>query len=198
MLFPEETERIQQKLDLNEQLLWTGKPIPRAFNKQSISLMLFGIPWNAISWTICIAFMNQVVFGDPNEPVTVNGVKTTVGAVSIWFKIGITVFFIPFITIGIGTLLAPLWKRLSMAGQIYAVTTKRALILGRFRTKSWRAPEIEFIDRRDRRNHTGDIHFAYASVCQNGHHPLVGFDNLSAEALTPAETALRQICKNLD
>lgn len=193
MLPPEETQRLQNKLDLNEQLLWSGKPIPRAFSKSSIAAMIFGIPWCAITSIVGGAFLSSVIFGDPNDPVTVNGTKTTIGEVSIWFKLGMCAFFVPFVTIGIGMLFAPLWKFIIMTGQTYAVTTKRALIMGRIRTKSWRAPEISFIDRCDRRNGTGDIHFSYSSVSQNGNHPPVGFDNLPAEALTPAETALRQL-----
>jgi hypothetical protein len=102
-------------------------------------------------------------------------------------------FFVPFVTIGIGMLFAPLWKFIAMTGQTYAVTTKRAMIIGRIRTKSWRAPEISFIDRCDRRNGTGDIHFSYSSVSQNGHHPPIGFDNLPANDLDAAEAALRKI-----
>ena len=193
MLTPEQTQRIQKKLDLNEQLLWCAKPIPRAFSKSTIGAMIFGIPWCAITSVVGGAFLSSIIFGDPNDPVTINGSETTVGAVSILFKIGICAFFVPFIAIGIATLFAPLWKRISMTGQIYAVTTKRAMCIGRIITKSWRAPEITYIDRCDRRNKTGDIHFTYSSISQNGHHPPVGFDNLPASELTPAETALRKI-----
>jgi hypothetical protein len=193
MLTPEETQRIQNKLDLNEQLLWSGRPIPRAFSKSTIGAMIFGIPWCAITSVVGGAFLSSVIFGDPNETCTINGKTTTIAEVSIWFKIGMCAFFVPFITIGIAMLFAPLWKRIAMTGQIYAVTTKRALIMGRIRTKSWRAPEINFIDRCDRRNGTGDIHFSYSSVSQNGHHPPVGFDNLPAADLDAAEAALRKI-----
>ncbi len=193
MLTPEETQRIHNKLDVNEQLVWCAKPIPRAFSKATIGAMLFGIPWSAISGTLCAIFLSQVVFGDSNEPITVNGVKTTADAISIWFKIGICAFFVPFIVIGIATLFAPLWKRIAMTGQIYAVTTKRAVCFGRILRKSWRAPEINFIDRIERRNGTGDIHFAYSTVSQNGNHPPVGFDNLPARELDAAEAALRKL-----
>jgi hypothetical protein len=193
MLTSDETQRIQKKLDLNEQLLWAGKPIPRAFTKSTIGAMIFGIPWCAITSVVGGAFLSSVIFGDPNDPVTINGSKTTVGAVSILFKIGICAFFVPFITIGIGMLFAPLWKFLAMTGQTYAVTTKRAVIVGRILRKSWRTPEILFIDRTDRRNRTGDIHFAYSATSQNGHHAPVGFDNLPAADLDAAEAALRKI-----
>ena len=193
MLTSDETQRLQNKLDLNEQLLWCAKPIPRAFTKSTIGAMIFGIPWCAITSVVGGAFLSSVIFGDPNDPVTINGSETTVGAVSILFKVGMCAFFVPFITIGIGMLFAPLWKFLSMTGQIYAVTTKRAMCIGRIITKSWRAPEITYIDRCDRRNNTGDIHFSYSSVSQNGHHPPVGFDNLPASELNAAETALRKI-----
>lgn len=185
MITSDDTQRLQHKLDLNEQLLWADKPIPRAFCKSTIGAMLFGIPWCAIVSVVGGGFLASFWLGDPNSEVTVNGTKTTMEAVSIWFKLGITAFFIPFIAIGISMLFAPLWKRLSMSGQIYAVTTKRALICGRLRTKSWRVPEIEFLDRCDRRNGTGDLHFAYTSGGQRGSAVPTGFDNLPIEMLSP-------------
>ena len=193
MLTSDETQRLQNKLDLNEQLIWAGKPIPRAFSKSSIAAMIFGIPWSAITAVVAGSFLSTMFFGDPTETIQINGRANTISELSIWFKIGTCAFFVPFVTIGIGMLFAPLWKFIIMTGQTYAVTTKRALIMGRIRTKSWRAPEISFIDRCDRRNGTGDILFSYSSVSQNGHHPPVGFDNLPAESLTPAETALRTL-----
>jgi hypothetical protein len=196
MLTSDETQHLQNKLDLNEQLLWAGKPIPRAFSKSTIAAMIFGIPWCAITSVVGGAFLSSVIFGDPNDPVTINGTKTTISEVSILFKVGMCAFFVPFIAIGISMLFAPLWKFIAMTGQTYAVTTKRALIMGRIRTKSWRAPEISFIDRCDRRNGTGDILFSYSSVSQNGHHPPIGFDNLPANDLDAAEAALRKIYTN--
>ena len=187
MLTPELTERLQKKLDLNEQLLWAGKPIPRAFSKASVRAMLFAIPWSAITWTVFGTFMSTLWFGGGTAKF--NG--RPAAELSLWLRLGFTAFFIPFITISIATLFAPLWQWLSMRGQYYAVTTKRALALGRFRVKSWRAPEIDFIDRCDRRNHTGDLYFVY------GNSGPTGFDNLPSEALAPAENALKNLRKSL-
>ena len=103
----------------------------------------------------------------------------------------IALFFVPltpFIAIGIGLAFAPLWKYLLMKGRVYAVTTKRTMIVGRIRTQSWRASEMQFI----RRTST-DVHFVYSPVEQNGHHPPIGFENLSANDLDAAEAALHKL-----
>ena len=185
MLPPEEFQRLQSKLKPKEQLLWVGKPIPRAFTEFTTHAMLFGIPWSCVAGCIIGSVLYDLFFGDANDPITINGTKTTVGAVSI---LVMCAFVVPFIAAGIGLVFAPLWKYLLMKGRIYAVTTKRAMIVGRIRTQSWRASEMQFI----RRTST-DVHFVYSPVEQNGHHPPIGFESLSANDLDAAEAALHKL-----
>ena len=185
MLSPEETQRLQSKLAPNEQLLWVGKPIPSAFSDITIKAMAFGFLW----WGFLCFFICQFFSAyDPNPNVYIFGVKKTAsgfsaGEIALFFA-----FLTPFIAYGIGMLFAPLWKYLIMKGRVYAVTTKRAMIVGRIRTQSWRASEMQFI----RRTST-DVHFVYSPVEQNGHHPPIGFESLSANDLDAAEAALHKL-----
>ena len=188
MLSPEETQRLQNKLKPKEQLLWAGKPIPRAFTEFTTHAMLFGIPWSCGVGCIIGLSLYDLFFGDANDPITIDGTKTTMGAVPILVKIGLCAFSVPFIAAGIGLVFAPLWKYLLMKGRVYAVTTKRAMIVGRIRTQSWRASEMQFI----RRTST-DVHFVYSPVEHNGHHPPIGFESLSANDLDAAEAALHKL-----
>ena len=185
MLSPEETQRLQSKLAPNEQLLWVGKPIPSAFSDITIKAMAFGFLW----WGFLCFFICQFFSAyDPNPNVYIFGVKKTASGFSAR---EIALFFVlltPFIAVGIGMLFAPLWKYLIMKGRVYAVTTKRTMIVGRIRTQFWRASEMQFI----RRTST-DVHFVYSPVEHNGHHPPIGFESLSANDLDAAEAALHKL-----
>ncbi len=179
MLTPEETLRVQRTLDLNERLVWCGKPVPKGFSKATLSMMLFGLPWTAITMTVSGVFMYQF-WGKPcNEPLP--------------FRIGMTCFFIPFWLVSIGMLGAPLWSRLRQRRWLYAVTDKSARIVGAFRTASWRRREISVPDRADHRNGLTDLIFASAAYTVNGRHPPVGFLNLPTFEADAAEQALREL-----
>ncbi len=185
VLSPEEFQRLQNKLKPKEQLLWAGKPIPRAFTEFTTHAMLFSfLWWGFLCFVICTFFSDY----DPNTNVYIFGVKKTASGFSAR---EIALFFVPltpFIIAGIGLAFAPLWKYLIMKERVYVVTTKRAMIVGRIHTQSWRASEMQFI----RRTST-DVHFVYSPVEHNGHHPPIGFESLSANDLDAAEAALHKL-----
>ena len=188
MLSPEETQRLQSKLEPNEQILWTGKPIPSAFSDITIKAMAFGfLWWGFLCFFIC-QFLHSIIYGDPNNTIIVNDIETTVDEVTIWSIIPFFAFLTPFIAVGIGMLFAPFWKYVFLKGQCYAVTNKRAIIMGRLVTRSWYPRELQFI-RRD----GADVHFAKATTTINANHPLVGFDDLSLSDLKAAEAALHKL-----
>ncbi len=192
-------QRVQKKLDLNETLVWVGRPRGScAFTKQTVGAMLFGIPWCAIVSVVGSAFMYQFWFSDPSTEVTINDVKTTVSEVSIWLKLGMTAFFVPFVVIGLSTLLAPLWHKLWTGRLIYAVTTKRAMRLGPLFVKSWRPHDMFELDRIDKRNGSTDLLFAYSSMQTNGRSHAVGFTHLATTTASAAEKALRDLYKDED
>lgn len=177
MLSPEETQKVKNRLDLNERLVWAGKPKPRAFTKTTVGAMLFGIPWSAfVAFFLYFGF-----FGD---------VKKTGAAED---PLSLSLFMIPFVLVGLGMLFAPFWNRLRMAGQLYAVTDKSALVIGRLFTKRWRAGEMDTIDRRDKRNGHSDLIFAYTSYAVNGQHLPTGFLNIPTTEASAAESALRAL-----
>lgn len=179
MLSPEETLRLQRKLDLNEQLVWCGKPKPKGFNGTTLSMMLFGIPWTAISGTVSGIFVWQFWFSETAEP--------------LLLRIGITLFFVPFWIISAVMLGAPLWLRLRQRRWIYAVTDKSALIVGAFRTTVWRRRDIACPDRADHRNGLTDLVFAQAGYTVNNRSVPTGFLNLPTAEATAAELALKRL-----
>lgn len=195
MIDPELQSRVERKLDLNERLVWAGKPVPWAFSRQTLAAMLFGIPWSFITAMVMSGFIYGLFFAEDGreEPLAL--------------KIGICIFFVPFVTIGVGMLGAPLWARLRTPHWVYAVTDKRALLIGLFHTRDWRASELEFIDRADHRNGRSDLFFARGQATANGGlnngsvhlvSRLIGFRNLPATEAPAAESALRALLRNRD
>lgn len=183
MVDPELQVRLERELDLNERLVWAGRPVPWGFTKQTLGAMLFGIPWSVITAITMSGFIYGFVFSEAGngEPLAV--------------KVGICLFFAPFVCIGVGMLGAPLWARLRTARWIYAVTDKRALVVGRFLTRSWRAAELTSVDRADHRNGRSDLFFAHDRG-GNGTRVPTGFRNLPAAEASAAETALRRLRPN--
>ena len=151
MIDPELQARVERKLDLNERLVWAGKPV--------------------------------LFFAEDGreEPLPL--------------IIGICIFFVPFVSIGVCMLGAPLWTRLRTPHWVYAVTNKRALIIGRFRTRDWRASELRFVDRADHRNGRSDLFFAHDGGNGNGTRCPTGFHNLPTAEASAAESALRTLMK---
>ena len=180
---PSDRFRVQSKLDRNETLVWVGRPVPTSRYRGWIGIVLFGALWSAL------------VFSDGTREITVNGTKTTYGALSVWARIGLTAFFVPFFAIGVGTVGSPLWHRLWQSGLIYAVTDSRALRIGRVVCKSWRACELlPRTDRADRRDGLTDLFFTTRTVSngKSGGARQVpdGFVNLPSHVADEAELAL--------
>lgn len=179
MLSPEEILRVRQKLDLNEQLVWCGKPKPRGFSRTTLSMMLFGIPWTAITGIVSGALVWHFWFSENTEP--------------LLLRIGGTLFFIPFWSIAVIMLGAPLWMRWRQRRWLYAVTDKSALIVGAFRTTVWRRRDITGPDRADHRNGLTDLVFAQAGYTVSNRSVPVGFLNLPTAEAGAAEEALKRL-----
>ena len=160
-----------------------------------IGIVLFGVIWSALVFAVGGTTIHGLWFSDGTREITVNGTKTTYGALSVWARIGLTAFFVPFFAIGVGTVGSPFWYRLWQSGLLYAVTDSRALRIGRVACKSWRACEIlPRIDRADRRDGLTDLFFTTRTVSngKSGGSRQVpdGFANLPPRDADEAELAL--------
>ena len=156
--------RVEARLDRNERLLWIGRPLREGWLWGSLPLFFFGLVWSAL-----------VGFGVWQAVVplwTGEGAGASAGGPGRW---GETLFFVPFVIVGIGLVLSPLWAWLGARASAYAVTDRRAMVLGRVKTCSWRASEMFGPDRADHRNGRTDLFFATV-VVSNGRHGPVGRD----------------------
>lgn len=133
----------------NESIVWTGKPNPGAYMKKSIPIVLFAIPWTAfaIFW-----MFGAASFGD------FDGFNS--------FDDFFFLFGTPFVLIGIGMFLSPIYQRQKALNTIYAITNKRILIIqsGFFSKEniglqSFTKDDIEMLERQEKSNGMGNIFF---------------------------------------
>lgn len=111
---PVQVEQVAtSQLDAGERLLWSGAPVPGNAAAGAIPTSLFGIPFLAFScFWIGMAW-------------TATSRSNHVPGPFLFFPL----FGVPFVLVGLGILLSPLWAYLSARTTVYAVTDKRALIV---------------------------------------------------------------------
>lgn len=172
--------RAAKVLALNETLLWCGRPVPAFGFRQNWITVVFGLVWSIVTAALFTQALPQTWRG------WAEGAKTLAGA------LGETAFAVPFVAIGIGLLLSPVWNWLAMAARVYAVTDQRALVVGRFSTSSWRPVEFTDIGRTDWRNGLTDLWFAVRWTNNGGPRP-AGFENLPPPEADAAMAALERL-----
>jgi hypothetical protein len=132
-------------LDPGEQLIWSGAPNALSFAfRRSWSTFLFGIFFFGFSvfWVHGAATQG----GSGNMP----------GGFSFWM------FGIPFVAIGAGMVLSPVWQFLRGLRATYVLTNQRAVVAfaGPFpRRISMPLGQIGFVDVRPATDGSGDIYF---------------------------------------
>jgi len=151
---PEELDnRMRSELRDGERLVWTGQPMPGRFMRSSIPIALFGIPFTAfaIFW---IAGASGMFFGGGG------GGPAGFDAFFTCFPL----FGVPFILIGLGMLSSPFWMYRRAQRTCYAMTNQRAIVwtAGWFcgmEVRSFKAPDLDRMARRDYGDGTGDLIF---------------------------------------
>lgn len=159
-----EAEReINQELQPEETLVWIGQPNPaRAVWSAGAPVMfLFGLVFTvfAFFWTLSAA---APLLHSSHQRSAPNG-----------FEIAFPFFGAPFILVGLSFLLRPYWMYRLASQTIYAVTSKRLVVISGMRIRSVQSinPDaLTGIDRLERPDGTGDIVFRsnQAPVAQPG------------------------------
>jgi hypothetical protein len=142
----ESQQTAQAQLEPGERLLWHGKPDPRRGLLAMIPIVLFAIPWTgfAVFWT---AAASGLLFEDSRP-----------GWISLF-----ALFGVPFILVGLGMLTSPYWSYKKAQRTVYALTSRRAMIITGRSTKkveSYTGNDIGIVARTERPNGTGDVLFA--------------------------------------
>jgi hypothetical protein len=153
---PDELDhRVRCELQTGESLVWTGQPLPRRFLRQSIPILLFGIFWTAFS-VFWMAGASGMLFGAA-------GGAGGLGGLDVFFSC-FPLFGVPFVLIGLGMLASPFWMYRRARLTCYALTDRRAIVwaagwLGSTEVRSFKAPDLEKMARRDYADGSGDLIF---------------------------------------
>ena len=139
----------QSELQSGESIYWTGTADPRRAAIAALPAAFFGIPFAgfALFWISQAYHATSAVS------------KSSQNA----FTKGLTVFplfGVPFLLIGLGMILAPLWAFLKGRSTVYAVTNQRVIVItgeGNRSVKSYTPADIVSVEHRERPDGSGDI-----------------------------------------
>ncbi|MEO1009543.1 MAG: hypothetical protein AAFX79_13350 [Planctomycetota bacterium] len=154
---PTQDPRIAPELRDDERVLWADRPVPRAFNKATVSAVLFSIPFTgfAVFWIAGAAGLIGGM-GGPGQggPGPSGGVMGTV----------FPLFGLPFVLVGLGMMSTPIWYRRRLKKSLYAITDRRAIIwqgavFGGTQVSSHWAKDLAVLERRQRSDGSGDLVF---------------------------------------
>jgi hypothetical protein len=153
---PEIRDRARSELRSGERMLWVGQPRPNRFARQSIPVVLFGIPWTAFS-IFWVAAASGILFGGFGQN---NGEANGFGAFAVCFPL----FGLPFVLIGLAMLSSPYWLWRQAKRTIYAVTDQRAILwnpstFGGVEVRSYGPEWLGKIIRNDYSDGSGDLIF---------------------------------------
>lgn len=130
---------VTPQLRRGEKAVWTERPAPLARAKSKILIFLFGIPFFgfAIFWTSMAAQSGEVFF---------------------------PLFGIPFLLVGAGLLLSPVWSYVEAKNWlVYAITDQRILIIRTFpmhKVETFAPSDITKAERTTRADGSGNVIFA--------------------------------------
>lgn len=136
-------EAITRELDPRERVVWMDMPIPRFFTPASTAAFLFAIPWTAFAlfWMSGASGFKMPDFRE--------------GGFSFF-----PLFGLPFVLIGIGMLLSPVWARRKALRTAYVITDRRAITFeGGWTTtiRSYLPANLQDLYRKERRDGSGDV-----------------------------------------
>ncbi len=173
--------RVQKALNVNETLLWAGKPcVARAWTKATKFFMLVGIAASILG-AVIIAVIASTFLLQGDSSARVFGLVTLV-------------IFSLNILLTVGTMaLAPFWRKKWAASLVYVITTKRALRLGWPRSTSWSKARWFTPDRIDRQDGTSALIFTKSDWQQNGRVLTTGFEDLSTADAMAAENVISDL-----
>jgi hypothetical protein len=141
--------RAQSELQSGESLYWTGTADPTRTAISALPAAIFGIPFAGFA----LFWMNTAFHATDSMH------KSSNNALTKSFTV-FPIFGLPFLLIGLGIVLAPLWAYLKGRSTVYAVTNQRIMVItgGNSRSvKSYTPADIVGVEHRERPDGSGDI-----------------------------------------
>ncbi len=139
---------VQSELQGGESLLWSGPADPGRSAMSALPAALFGIPFAGFA----LFWMSNAYRATHN---LANHHNTLAGGFSVF-----PLFGLPFLVIGLGMILAPLWVYLKGRSGVYAVTNRRVMLITGTTSRSVKSivpTDIAEVDYRERPDGRGDV-----------------------------------------
>jgi PH (Pleckstrin Homology) domain-containing protein len=138
----------QSELQGGESLLWSGPANPGRSALSALPATLFGIPFAGFAFF----WMSTAYRGTHNLANHHNALASGFSMLSL--------FGLPFLLIGLGMILAPLWVYLKGRSGVYAVTNRRVMLITGTTSRSVKSiipTDIAEVDYRERPDGRGDV-----------------------------------------
>lgn len=135
-----------------EVIRWAGRPDPSAAFRSTLGILLFAVPWLAISLPISGAMLGAILKGPPATRVV-----SMFEVAMVWFGF---VFSLSFVLIGLGMVAAPFLALRRARRTVFAITDDRILTISANKTRKVTTilPEkILKIERTERGNGSGTL-----------------------------------------
>ena len=141
--------RAQSELQSGESIYWTGTADPARAAMSALPATILGIPFAgfALFW-ITQAYHATSTMSKSSSNAFTNGFRV------------FPLFGLPFLFVGLGVILAPLWAFLKAGSTVYAVTNQRVMIItgdSSRSVKSYTPADIVSVEHRERPDGSGDI-----------------------------------------
>ena len=179
---PSPIEVMGDEMRPGERLLWADRPAPARLAVSALPISFFGL-----------FFFGFAVFWMVGAWQTMDGAELGVFAL-------FPLFGLPFVLVGLGMLLAPLWVYIRAHKTVYAITSQRLVIKKGRTVKTYGPGDIENIERTDHKNGLGDVIFARELYRTRGRHGSrtrtrkIGF--LGIRDVRQVEDAVRRLREN--
>ena len=131
----------QREMRPGERLIWADRPAPGRMALAGLPVTLFGAVFGgfALFWIAGAASMTPADSG-----------------VFAFFPL----FGVPFLLVGLGIMLTPVWIWLGAKKTIYAISSDRLVIIKGNRVQSFEPDEIDELERRETSDGRGDVIFS--------------------------------------
>ncbi len=130
----------QGEMRSGERLIWADRPAPGRLALTVWPASLFGLPFAGFA-----AFW---IFG------AMEASAGTKGAFSFF-----PLFGLPFLLVGLGIVLTPLWAWMGAKKTVYAISSDRLVIINGRTVRSFEPDEIDDLERRENADGSGDVIF---------------------------------------
>lgn len=140
--------RAQSELQSGESLLWSGTASAGRSAISALPVAFFGIPFAGFAFF----WMSMAYRGTSH-------LASSHNAFASGFRV-FPLFGLPFLVIGLGIVLSPLWVFLKGRNGVYAVTNRRVMLITGTNTravKSLLPADIAEVDHRERPDGSGDV-----------------------------------------